>query len=182
MNAPAISLGDHEPVVRGALAALPADAWWVPGPREAPGAAIPDVPEAREEPMRRGARPFRVAPVLGAERALVAVGLTAGGAPALVHLAAASAASGSAAEAFALAVARRAPVVFLVAFHPLAGVAPLIPLPSPAPAARAAGLEIAEVDGSSADAVSQAVREAFATGRPTLILATLHVPEEPAHG
>jgi len=184
-SASALPLPVHglEAVVVGAVAALDAGDWWVPGLRERVGAVLRGVPVERLVDTTAGARPYKVAPSGPdtATRALTAVGLAhATGQPCLVHLGTASTADGSFHEALNLAAALQAPVVFLVAVHPLTGAAPLPKQLHASPTALAAafGLDTATVDGNDAAAVHQAVADAHARARPSLIEAQLR-PDAP---
>jgi pyruvate dehydrogenase E1 component alpha subunit len=165
-------------VVAGALSALDAGDWWVPGLRERVGAVLRDVPVERLVDGQAGARPYKVAPSGPgvASRALTAVGLAhASGRTALVHLGTASTADGAFHEALNLAAALQAPVIFLVAVHPLEGAAPIPTQLHAKPSALAAafGLATAVVDGNRASAVHDAVAAAKAEAGPHLIEATL---------
>jgi TPP-dependent pyruvate/acetoin dehydrogenase alpha subunit len=167
-----------EAVVEGALAGLEAEDWWVPGLRERVGATLRGVPVDRLVDPRRGARPYKVAPVDGspANRALVAVGLALGaGGVALVHLGIGSVSDGAFTEALNLAKLRQARVIFLVAVHPLSGEAPLPAqtAASPSKLAEAYGVPTAQVNGRSRTAVREAVTAARAAGGPVLIEASL---------
>lgn len=166
-----------EAVVVGALEGLSRGDWWVPGLRERAGAVLRGAPVERLVDGFRGARPYKVAPPTAAPalRALHAVGLARTGTPALVHLGIGSVSDGAFAEALNLAALTSAPVLFLVAVHPLDGDAPLAPqtAASPADLARAYGIRSVTVDGSKAGAVRDAVAEARASGAPTVILASL---------
>ncbi len=169
------STGLHA-VIAGACLGLPRTAWWVPGPRERAGAVLRGAAVERFADPAVGARPYRIAPSMGPHRALVAVGLASAGDPVLVHLGSASAAHGALAEAMSLAHARQATVVFLVAFHPLLGDAPLVPFVSPVGLASGLGVPTIEVDGSSTEAVRDAVATAISRRGPTLVLALLAAP------
>jgi len=167
-----------EAVVAGALDALDASDWWVPGLRERVGAVLRDVPVERLVDGQAGARPYKVAPPGPgvATRALTAVGLAqASGKTTLVHLGTASTADGAFHEALNLAAALQAPVIFLVAVHPLEGAAPLPKQLHAAPSAlaEAFGLSAEVVDGTDAKAVSKAVAAAKKAGGPHLIEASL---------
>lgn len=167
-----------EAVVAGAVTALEAGDWWSPGPRERAGGVLRGAPLDRLVDVADGARPYRIAPAGrgSAERAVRAVGLAhATGAPCLVHLGTASTADGAFHEALNLAAALKAPVVFLVAVHPLDGAAPLARQLHTAPSAlaEAFGLHTAVVDGNDATAVHAAVQAARASGGPSLIEAKL---------
>jgi len=172
-----------EAVIVGALDALDATDWWVPGLRERVGAVLRDVPVERLVDGHAGARPYHVAPPGSgvALRALTAVGLAhSSQRTTLVHLGTASTADGSFHEALNLAAALKAPVVFLVAVHPLQGQAPLPTQLHAKPSALAAafGLSTAVIDGHTASAVQEAVAAAKAAGGPHLIEATLR-PDAP---
>jgi len=173
-------------VVVGALSALDASDWWVPGLRERVGAVLRGVPVARLVDGQAGARPYKVAPPGPgvASRALTAVGLAqASGRPTLVHLGIASTADGAFHEALNLAAALGAPVIFLVAVHPLDGAAPLPRQlhASPSALAEAFGLATAVIDGNAASSVHDAVAAAKAKGGPHLIEAKLD-PAAPCVG
>lgn len=174
-----VPIGDLAPVVTGALRALRASDWWVPGLRERVGGVLRDAPVERLRDGFRGARPYKVAPPTPspALRALTAVGLAVANPDqaVLVHLGIGSVADGSFAEALNLAVLRQAHVLFLVAVHPLTGDAPLGPQSavSPAALARTYGIPAVVVDGSSADAVHAAVMVARDGRGPQLIEARL---------
>jgi 2-oxoisovalerate dehydrogenase E1 component alpha subunit len=165
-------------VVAGAVTALDAGDWWVPGLRERVGAVLRGVPVERLVDGQAGARPYKVAPPGPgvASRAVTAVGLAhAAQRTTLVHLGTASTADGAFHEALNLAAALQAPVIFLVAVHPLEGAAPLPRQLHASPAALAAafGLATAVVDGNSASSVHDAVVAAKAKGGPHLIEAKL---------
>ena len=172
-----------EAVVAGAVTALDSGDWWVPGLRERAGAVLRGAPVERLVDGTVGARPYKVAPpgTSTVARALTAVGLAhATGQATLVHLGTGSTADGSFHEALNLAAALDAPVVFLVAVHPLQGAAPLPRQlhASPAKLAEAFGLAASVVDGNDANAVHDAVTAAKAALRPSLIEATLR-PDAP---
>ena len=172
-----------EAVVVGAVTALDAGDWWVPGLRERSGAVLRGAPVDRLLDGTVGARPYKVAPpgVGATHRALTAVGLAhASGRTTVVHLGTASTADGAFHEALNLAAALEAPVIFVVAVHPLTGAAPLPRQLHASPAALAAafGLHSASVDGNDATAVNDAVAAAKAANRPSLIEATLN-PDAP---
>ncbi len=165
-------------VVAGAVTALDASDWWVPGLRERVGAVLRDVPVERLVDGQAGARPYKVAPPGPgvASRALTAVGLAhASGQTTLVHLGTASTADGAFHEALNLAAALKASVIFLVAVHPLDGDAPIPTQLHAKPSALAAafGLAASVVDGQDAAAVQEAVAAAKKAGGPHLIEATL---------
>lgn len=167
-----------EAVVAGALDALDASDWWVPGLRERVGGVLRDVPVERLVDGQAGARPYKVAPPGPgvATRALTAVGLAqASEKTTLVHLGTASTADGAFHEALNLAAALQAPVIFLVAVHPLDGAAPLPKQLHAAPSALAKvfGLSAKVVDGTDAKAVRKAVAAAKKAGGPHLIEASL---------
>lgn len=171
-----------EPVILGALGALSARDWWVPGLRERAGAVLRDVPLERLDDPFAGSRPYRVAPVSPspANRALYAVGLALADLDraALVHLGIGSASDGAFHEALNLAGLLKPTVIFLVAVHPLTGDAPLGRqlATSPSSLAKAMGLATATVDGTDAAAVQQAVAHALQQRGPHLIEATLENP------
>lgn len=172
-----------EAVVAGAVTALDAGDWYVPGLRERIGAVLRDVPLERLVDGHAGAKPYKVAPPGPgvATRALTAVGLAhAAQRTALVHLGTASTADGAFHEALNLAAALQAPVIFLVAVHPLQGAAPLPKQlhASPAALASAFGLATAVVDGNTASQIHDAVAAAKAAGGPHLIEAQLR-PDAP---
>jgi len=165
-------------VVVGAVLALDASDWWVPGLRERVGAVLRDVPVERLVDGQAGARPYKVAPPGPgvASRALTAVGLAhASQQTTLVHLGTASTADGAFHEALNLAAALKAPVIFLVAVHPLDGDAPIPTQLHAKPSALAAafGLAASVIDGQDAAAVQKAVAAAKKAGGPHLIEATL---------
>lgn len=167
-----------EAVVAGALAALSKGDWWVPGMRERAGAVLRGVPESRLGDPVRGAKPYKVAPVCTspANRALHAVGLAhASGRTTLVHLGVGSISDGAFTEALNLAALFAAPVIFLVAVHPLGGDAPVgrQSAASPSALARAYGLSVLEADGSRAESVQAAVAAARSQGGPHLVEAQL---------
>ena len=167
-----------EAVVVGAVTALDAGDWWVPGLRERSGAVLRGAPVDRLLDGTVGARPYKVAPpgVGATHRALTAVGLAhASGRTTVVHLGTASTADGAFHEALNLAAALQAPVIFLVAVHPLEGAAPLPKQLHAAPSAlaEAFGLSAEVVDGTDAKAVSKAVAAAKKAGGPHLIEASL---------
>lgn len=168
-----------EAVVVGAVLALKAGDWWVPGLRERVGAVLRDVPIERLVDGHDGARPYRVAPPTPspALRALHAVGLAAADRDraALVHLGVGSAADGAFHEALNLARLLGPHVIFVVAVHPLGDGAPVGPqlAASPARLAEAFGIPAAVADGSSARAVYAAVAAARAAHGPQLVEARL---------
>ncbi|MEZ4317699.1 MAG: thiamine pyrophosphate-dependent enzyme [Myxococcota bacterium] len=168
-----------ESVIAGAVKALRAGDWWVPGLRERVGAVLRDTPLERLTDGFAGARPYKVVPPTPspANRALYAVGLALSDRDraVLVHLGIGSASDGTLFEALNAAALHRANVVFLVAVHPLGEGAPLGRQVAAAPAAVAAalGLQTATVSGASAQAVHDAVASALAAGGPHLITANL---------
>ena len=168
-----------EPVILGALGALSARDWWVPGLRERAGAVLREVPLERLQDPFAGNRPYRIAPVAPspANRALYAVGLALADrdCAALVHLGIGSASDGAFHEALNLAALLKPTVIFLVAVHPLDGDAPLGRqlATSPAALAKAMGLHTTTVDGTDAAAVQQAVANALRQRGPHLIEASL---------
>lgn len=167
-----------EAVISGAVLGLQRGEWWVPGPRERVGAVLRDVPVDRLVDPSRGARPWKVAPAdpAPANRALHAVGLAhATQRPALVHLGIGSTADGAFHEALNLTALLGAPVIFLVAVHPLTGDAPLGRqlATSPTSLAQAFGISALQVDGSDAYQVLEAVHTAREAHSPYLIEATL---------
>lgn len=174
-----LPLGPLAPLLAGAVLGLSAQDWLVPGLRERVGAVLRGVPISRLVDGFAGAKPYRVAPCDAsvANRALIGVGLALGAqeACALVHLGVGGLADGACAEAFNLAALTGAPVIFLVALHPLDGPAPLGPqlAGDPAQRGRAAGLAVIEVDALDAGAVRDAVTTARAARSPHLILAKL---------
>ena len=174
-----LPVGNLLPIVAGTVAALDRADWWVPGLRERAGAAARDVPVERLVDGLLGARPYRVAPpgASGALRALYAVGLALANPDhhVVVHLGIGSMSDGAAYEALNLAALQQAPVIFVVAVDPLDGDAPLGPQCAAPPARLAAslGIEVTEVDGTSAQAVHGAVRSAKLHPRPHLIEARL---------
>ena len=174
-----LPVGELLPIVAGTVAALDKADWWVPGLRERAGAAARDVPIERLVDGLVGARPYRIAPpgASGALRALYAVGLALASSDraVVVHLGIGSMSDGAVHEALNLAALHEAPIVFVVAVHPLDGDAPLGPqcAAPPAKLAAAFGLEVTEVDGTSAKAVHAAVKKAKKQGRPHLIEARL---------
>lgn len=172
-----VPVGNLAPVIAGALAALSRGDWWVPGLRERVGAVLRDVPVERLVDGFAGAKPYKVAPALGAHRATVAVGLAAAnrGQTTLVHLGIGAAADGSFAEALNLAALTRVNCIFVVAVDPLGEGAPLGPqlLASPAALAAAFGVGARVVDGRDMLAVETAVRDAKAAGGPWVIEAWL---------
>jgi TPP-dependent pyruvate/acetoin dehydrogenase alpha subunit len=172
-----------EAVVAGAVSALASGDWWSPGPRERAGGVLRGAPVERLADATAGAKPYKIAPLDGpsALRAARAVGIAhATGRCCLVHLGTASTADGAFHEALNLAAALGAPVIFVVAVHPLTGAAPLPTQlhASPAALASAFGLSTDTVDGNSAQAVHDAVRAARDAGGPHLIEATLR-PDAP---
>jgi 2-oxoisovalerate dehydrogenase E1 component subunit alpha len=168
-----------EAVVAGAVLALERGDWWVPGLRERVGAVLRDVPLERLVDGHAGARPYRVAPPTPspALRALHAVGLACAQSDgcALVHLGIGSASDGAFTEALNLAALRHAPVIFLVAVHPLGDGAPVGPqlASTPKRLAEAFGIPATEVDGTDAAAVRRAVAQARKAGGPALVEARL---------
>jgi pyruvate dehydrogenase E1 component alpha subunit len=94
--------------------------------------------------------------------------------PVLVHLGIGSASDGAFYEALNLAALHQAPVIFLVAVHPLDGDAPLSQqvATSPHRIAEALGIAVDRVDANT-NAVRDAVRDACARNAPTLIEAQL---------
>lgn len=176
-----LPIGALAPVVAGAVAGLERADWWVPGLRERTGAVLRDVPVERLVDGTRGARPYKVAPPSPspALRALYAVGLALGsGRCALAHLGIGSVSDGAFTEALNLGALYRAPVIFVVAVHPLSGGAPLghQSAASPADLARAYGWDVHAIDASAPHAITQAVRAARASGEPTLLVADLPAP------
>ncbi len=166
-----------EAVILGAIGGLSRGEWWIPGPRERVGGALRGAPVERLIDPVAGARPYKIGPTIAAPalRALVAVGLALGsGKRALAHLGVGALADGAFTEALNLGALHRAPVVLLVAVHPLDGDAPLGPQSAASPEALGAayGWRVLTVDGADADAVEAAVRTADADG-PTLIVAAL---------
>lgn len=162
--------GEREPLVRAALAALPAGCWWVPGHREWPLATLRGVPEARLADPSAGAAPYKVAPVSDAPalRALYAVGLAAAsGRPVVVHLGDGALADGAFAEAMNLAVTLAAPALFVIATRDLSG-AP-VPVQGPRASALAAAWGLEWVMVSDAGAVGDALRAQIAAGRPAVL-------------
>lgn len=168
-----------EAVVAGTVTALERGDWWLPGLRERVGAVLRDTPVERLVDGRQGARPYKVAPpdTSPAMRALYAVGLAASGVDraAAVHLGVGSCADGAFHEALNLAALRSAPVIFVVAVHPLGDDAPLGPqiATSPSQLAQAFGISAVQVDGRDVAAVHQAVRQAREAGGPHLVEARL---------
>lgn len=174
-----LPVGNLLPVVAGTVAALDARDWWVPGLRERAGAVARDVPLDRLTNGLSGARPYRIAPpgASGALRALYAVGLAAAGSDrcVVVHLGIGSASDGAFHESLNLAAMLQAPVIFVVAVHPLDGAAPLGPqlVASVAKLAASFGISVTEVNGEHAAEVHQAVKAAKQHGGPHLIEARL---------
>lgn len=167
-----------EHVVAGVLGALPETAWWVPGPREAVGAVLRDVPPERLADPNRGAKPYKVAPVshAPATRALQAVGLAlASGGPVAVHLGMAALGDGAFVEALNVAALKRAPVVFVLAQRELGDDAPIGPQSAALATAigETYGVLVASVSGADEAAVGQAIHDAVAAGGPALVLANL---------
>ncbi|MCB9673879.1 MAG: hypothetical protein H6737_02120 [Alphaproteobacteria bacterium] len=168
-----------ESVLAGAVSALRAGDWWVPGLRERVGAVLRDTPVDRLADGFAGARPYKVAPPTPspANRALYAVGLAMADRDrsVLVHLGVGSASDGTLYEALNAAVLYQANVVFLVAVHPLGEGAPLGRQVAVAPhvVAAAMGLGTAEVDANDASAVHSAVAAALKAGGPHLVTANL---------
>lgn len=176
-----LPIGELAPVVAGTISALGRSDWWLPSMRERVGAAARGVPLDRLS-ARLGARPYKVAPASPspALRALYAVGIAhAERAQAdrfvVVHLGIGSASDGALHEALNLAALLRPNVIFVVSVHPLAAEAPLGAqlATSPAALARAFGIDAAEVDGTDAGAVAEAVRAARAAPGPHLVAAKL---------
>jgi len=172
-----------EAVVAGAVTAIEPGDWWSPGFRERVGGVLRGAPVERLVEGSTGAKPYKIAPIGdgSALRAARAVGLAhATGRCCLVHLGTGSTADGVFHEALNLAAATQAPVIFLVAVHPLQGAAPLPTQLHAAPSALAAafGLGTAVVDGNHAGEVRDAVAAARASGGPHLIEARLR-PDAP---
>ena len=173
-----LPVGGLEAVIAGALDGLERGDWWVPSLRERVGAVLRGVGTDRLIDGFRGARPYKVAPPVAAPalRALYAAGLAHGsGRTTLVHLGVGSVADGAFTEALDLAARHQAPVVFLVAIHPLGDDAPIGPQSTAGAAALAAAcdLPVHEVDGSRAHAVRDAVRAARDAGGPHVLVAPL---------
>ncbi|MBX2796409.1 MAG: hypothetical protein KTR31_02030 [Myxococcales bacterium] len=174
-----LPIGELLPVVAGTVAAIDPQDWWVPGLRERAGAIVRDVPVQRLVDGFVGAKPYRVCPPAtpGPLRALTAVGLAVAdrSRTTVVHLGIGSASDGALHEALNLAALLAAPVVFVVAAHPLDGPAPLGPqlATTPAKLAKSFGIKASTVDGSDAKAVQRAVRAARKSGGPALIEAQL---------
>lgn len=176
-----LPIGDLAPIVAGAISGLERGDWWVPGLRERAGAVLRDVPVERLVDGTRGARPYKIAPPSPspALRALYAVGLALGsGRCALAHLGIGSVGDGAFTEALNLGALHRAPVIFVVAVHPLSGDAPLgaQSAASPADLARAYGWAVHAIDTTDATSITQAVRAARASGEPTILVADLPAP------
>lgn len=150
-----VSVRGLEALVVGATLGVSRKTWLLPGPRErACALARGCAPERLDE-----ARPYRVVPPgpSPAARALQAVGLALAGEPALVFVGSGSASYGSFFEALNLAALTRAPVVFVVAWYANAGPFATQVAVAPAALGRALGLDAAEVDGTDAAAVRDAV-------------------------
>lgn len=141
--------------IAGATLAVPKRTWVLPGTREA-GAAL--LRGAAADALHR-ARPYRVVPA-GASpsaRAAQAVGLGMAGESALCFLGTGSVAYGTLAEVLPMAVPG---VQFVVSWYERPG--PFARPLSPAALGRAAGLTVAEVDATDAQAVYDAVRSGAA--------------------
>ena len=174
-----LPLGRLAPVVEGGFTGISKRCWVVAGPRERVGAVLRGCPVERLVDPAAGARPYKLAPSSNApgSRALHAVGLALGtGQPVLCFLGLASAASGALHEALNTAALTGAPVIFLLAVHPIADDAPISGQLAGSPSAIAAahGLATAQVSGSI-DAVREAVSAAASAATPTLIEAILEL-------
>lgn len=174
-----VSCAGLEQVVAGTVSALRRTDWWVPGLRERVGAVLRGVPVERLVDAGDGARPYKVAPASPspADRALYAVGLALADREraAVVHLGIGSMADGAVHEALNLAALYQPNVVFVVAVHPLDGDAPLARqlAPTPAELGSVFRLTTTTVDGTSAEAVRDAVAAALDARGPHLIQANL---------
>jgi len=173
--------GDLHAVIAGALSGLERGDWWVPGLRERVGGTLRGAPIERLVDPAVGARPYKIAPASPspATRALVAVGLALGsGRCALAHLGVGALGDGALTEALNLGALHAAPVILLVAVHPLTGDAPLGAQSAATPAALAGayGWRTVEVDGTDVAAIAAAVA-ASREGGPTLITARLPGPK-----
>ena len=172
-----LPLGRLAPVVEGGFTGMSKRNWVVAGPRERIGAILRGCPVERLVDPATGARPYKLAPVSNApgNRALHAVGLALGtGEPVLCFLGLASAASGALHEALNAAVLTGAPVIFLLTVHPITDDAPISGQLAANPSALAAahGLQTVQVTADT-ESVRQAVSDAAASARPTLIEAIL---------
>jgi TPP-dependent pyruvate/acetoin dehydrogenase alpha subunit len=172
-----LPLGPMAPIVEGGFSGMNKGDWVVCGMRERIGAVLRGCPPERLVDGRAGAKPYKLAPVSEAPgtRALHAVGLAkASGRPVLCFLGLASAASGDFYEALNATVLTGAPVIFLVAVHPLTDDAPVGPQLGTTPdrLGAAFGLETAEIKGT-AKAVQAAVKAARKKGIAALITATV---------
>jgi TPP-dependent pyruvate/acetoin dehydrogenase alpha subunit len=166
-------LGGHAPAVAGVLAALRAEDWWCPGPRERVGAVLRGVEVAEVLDPLVGAAAVRIAPTTASTRPLLAVGiaLATPEAAVAVHLGMAHLGDGSLHEALNLAALQRARVRFLVHVRSLSGA----PVPPQAAAsamdlAAAHGVAARELDGLDAAAVAEAVREVADVHAPVLFV------------
>ena len=178
-----LPLGALAPVVVGAVRGSAAGDWWIPGWHERAGAVLRGVDLGAYGDGTLGSRPYRVAPViegLGA-RALFAVGLAAAeGRRALVHLGVGAVGDGDAHEALNLASLLSAPVTFLVAAWDIQGLAargaPIGPQLGPdLERWLALFMPVAVVDGSSVDAVREAVSAARSVPGPRAVIARVTV-------
>ena len=173
-----VPIGELAPLVAGTVSALSRSDWWVPGLRERAGAVLRDVSTERLSDGLAGAKPYKVAPPSAAPalRALTATGLALANEDgvAVVHLGIGSVSDGAFHEALNLAALTNAPVVFVVAVHPLDDGAPIGPqtAASPISLAQAYGLDTTEVDARDAQAVHSAV-QAARTATPHLLCANL---------
>lgn len=168
-----LPLGRLAPALSGAVNGFGRRGWLVLGPRERVAATLRGAPVERLIDATAGARPYKLAPCSDApgSRALHAVGLAlATGEPVLCVLGLASAASGALHEALNLAALTQAPVVFVLALHPLGAGAPVGAqlAASTVALAGAFGITALRVPPTEAD-VSSAVSAAVSSGAPTLI-------------
>jgi Dehydrogenase E1 component len=168
-----LPLGRLAPLVAGAFLGMKRSDWAVVGPRERIGAVMRGCGVDRLVDPAKGARPYKLAPSTAApgNRALHAVGLAlASGEPVLCILGLASAASGATHEALNAAALTGAPVIFVVGVHPIGDDAPVGRQLAASPAALAAAFGLASVVvANTSAAVSAAVADARATGKPALI-------------
>ena len=168
-----LPLGRLTPLVAGAFAGMKRSDWAVVGPRERIGAVLRGCPVERLVDPVSGARPYKLAPSTAApgNRALHAVGLAlASGEPVLCILGLASAASGATHEALNAAALTGAPVIFVVGVHPIGDDAPVGRQLAAGPAALAGAFGLHAVSvANTTSAVSAAVSQARAAGKPALI-------------
>lgn len=163
-----VSARGVEALVAGVGVGAPRKAWILPGVRERAVALVRGCAADRLDQ----ARPYRVVPAgpSPVARTLYAVGLAMAGEPAVVFCGTGTAGYGAFQEALHLAALHRAPVTFVVGWYENPGPFATPLAVTPATLAGALGLAVADVDGTDAAAVRDAV--AAANG-PTLVQARL---------